>query len=71
MLVKVCGITLKEQFDELTRMGVDMIGFNFYPKSKRFLSGFINAADSAESKTVGVFVNSTVAEVENIAVTRG
>ena len=35
--LKVCGVTLQEDVERLVAMGVEAIGFNFWPKSKRFL----------------------------------
>ena len=68
--VKICGITNYEDAQAAIDMGADILGFNFYPKSKRYLTiekateiieqlpGFVDIA--------GVFVN---AEIEQITKT--
>lgn len=37
MLVKVCGMRDADNIREVSQLGVDMIGFIFYPKSPRFV----------------------------------
>lgn len=58
--LKICGITLASDAERLATMGIDALGVNFWPKSKRFL----NPADADFLKPlagkilrVGVFVN--------------
>ena len=58
--LKICGVTTRADADQLVAMGVDALGVNFWPKSKRYL-----AADEAmwlhglagKILRVGVFVN--------------
>lgn len=58
--LKICGVTLREDAERLVTMGVDALGINFWPKSKRYLT-----PDDAEwlkdlagkIVRVGVFVN--------------
>jgi phosphoribosylanthranilate isomerase len=58
MIVKVCGITIMDQFSWLDEHNVDMIGLNFYPGSKRFISQFVTGINTlSKAKKVGVFVN--------------
>jgi phosphoribosylanthranilate isomerase len=71
--VKICG--LKTLPDALAAIdaGADYLGFNFYPKSMRFI-GMDTCAEITsvlkrkhpEIKLVGVFVNSPIDEIENI-----
>jgi len=72
-IVKICGIkTLKDALAAIDA-GADYLGFNFYPKSVRFVDkricSEITSALKKEYpniKLVGVFVNSSVDEVKNI-----
>ena len=71
MHYKVCGITQIEQANALDSMGVDYIGFIFYPSSKRYVLSSLNFDDLANfkpthSKKVGVFVNETAVKVLEI-----
>jgi len=67
--VKICGLTNYEDAVAAMEMGADLLGFNFYPKSPRFvapekamriiskLPAFIDIA--------GVFVNSPLEEIRD------
>lgn len=61
MLVKVCGMREPENIEKVAQLGVDMMGFIFYPKSPRFASQSVDrtAADKDVCR-VGVFVNESV-----------
>ena len=61
MLVKVCGMREPENIEKVAQLGVDMMGFIFYPKSPRFASQSVDrtAADKNVCR-VGVFVNESV-----------
>lgn len=61
MLVKVCGMREPENIEKVAQLGVDMMGFIFYPKSPRFVSQSVDrtAADKNVCR-VGVFVNESV-----------
>ncbi len=65
--VKICGITNREDAELCVKFGADMIGFNFYPKSKRYISPETVEAivrDLAQSVTkIGVFVNASIDEI--------
>lgn len=63
MIVKVCGIMDSNQYQKLSKLEVDMIGFNFYPKSKRFLKTPIALDTVSTLANVGVFVNPSRMEV--------
>lgn len=62
--LKICGVTTREDASRLVELGVDALGVNFWPKSKRYLSA--EQADwlkELEGKIlrVGVFVNEDAA----------
>jgi len=68
MQFKVCGITQIEQAQALEAMGVDYIGFLFYPPSKRYVLSVLTLEQLAafkpkQAKKVGVFVNETMETV--------
>jgi phosphoribosylanthranilate isomerase len=68
MILKICGITSAADAAEAIELGATAIGFNFYPRSPRYI-----APDQAKSiatpgaRRVGVFVNEPRAHVEQIA----
>jgi phosphoribosylanthranilate isomerase len=69
MIFKLCGIKTKNNFGDLDKVDIDMVGLNFYPQSPRFVEDNVAMADLAEAvpksiKKVGVFVNEDLAEVE-------
>lgn len=70
MLVKICGITTLEAAKAAEEAGVDFIGFVFAPSKRRISPDA--AADIAKHlspavKKVGVFVNETKENIEQIA----
>jgi len=70
-LVKICGITNLEDALAAVEAGADMLGFNFYEPSPRYIE--TEAARRIIEHlpetvfTVGVFVNQPLTEVESIA----
>lgn len=66
MIIKVCGITKKEQYTKLVELGIDMIGFNFYKPSSRYLTKAIGG-EKGDSLHVGVFVNPSEDEIKHAA----
>ena len=66
--VKICGITNLEDANAAILMGADMLGFNFYPKSPRFIepeeAAEIISDLPAFIDTVGVFVNTSIDEIK-------
>ena len=72
-IIKICGI--KTLIDALAAIeaGADYLGFNFYPKSVRFIEKSACAEitsvlkrEHPQIKLVGVFVNSSVEEIKDI-----
>lgn len=59
MMVKVCGITNREDAMAAVEAGAGAIGFNFYPKSPRYIAPADAAAIAVPRGVlrVGVFVN--------------
>lgn len=58
--LKICGVTRPDDARRLVDLGVDALGVNFWPKSKRFLAetdaGFLREL-AGRILRVGVFVN--------------
>ncbi len=58
--LKICGVRTSDDANQLVKMGVDALGVNFWPKSKRYLSlaeaGWLRDL-AGEILRVGVFVN--------------
>lgn len=72
--VKICGITNLEDAQLAIDLGADLIGFNFFPGSKRYIG--VGYAESISERLVtpitkvGVFVNQTleaIIDAERIA----
>jgi phosphoribosylanthranilate isomerase len=68
MIVKVCGITNPEDAAAAIAHGADAIGFNFYPRSPRYIAPERAAIIRTPGVLrVGVFVNEPAARIEEIA----
>ena len=69
MIVKICGITNQQDATAAVEGGAHAIGFNFYPRSPRYIAperaGEI--ASPAGVRRVGVFVDEAPARIELIA----
>jgi phosphoribosylanthranilate isomerase len=67
LCVKVCGITRAEDAIAAIEAGADLLGFNFYPKSPRYIAPEDAAAIVAmlprQVLAVGIFVDAEPAEV--------
>ncbi|MDW8328140.1 MAG: phosphoribosylanthranilate isomerase, partial [Anaerolineales bacterium] len=73
MRVKICGITNVEDALAAIDAGADYLGFNFYPKSLRYLTpercAEIQSAirnHKSAIRTVGIFVNETPEHIARI-----
>ena len=65
-LVKVCGMRDAENIREVEALGIDLMGFIFWPKSSRYVSER-PAYLPTNCKRVGVFVDEDVETVKRIA----
>jgi len=74
-LVKICGITNLDDALAAVAAGADALGFNFYPRSPRYIkpetAGRIIKRLPDEVLTVGVFVNEALDVVENSTLVAG
>jgi len=70
MIIKVCGIGEIENVKQIAALDIDMIGFNFYKPSSRYIS--VEQAKMLASKVrsgiskVGVFVNEELNHVRSV-----
>lgn len=58
--LKICGVTIRSEAEKLAAMGVHAVGFNFWPRSKRYLDPRANVwmkELAGAILRVGVFVN--------------
>jgi phosphoribosylanthranilate isomerase len=69
--IKICGVTDPANAAAAVELGADYLGLNFYPGSPRFVEVGraleIAGAVGGRVPLVGVFVNATGAEIEEIA----
>lgn len=74
-LVKICGMTDIDNISQMLFLEPDFLGFIFYPKSPRYVVGKLKpdmlSIIPDTVKRVGVFVNSTEAEMRQMASTYG
>lgn len=73
IIIKICGIKTLPDALAAIEAGADCLGFNFYPKSVRFIEKdacikitSVLKREHPHIKLVGVFVNSSVGEVRDI-----
>jgi len=67
MKIKVCGMREEENIKELLKLQPDLIGFIFYDKSKRYVSGDLPDINYGNTRKTGVFVNENMDNLLNIA----
>jgi phosphoribosylanthranilate isomerase len=72
-IVKICGIKTLKDGQAAINAGADYLGFNFYPKSVRFIEKSacteitsVLKREHPQIKLVGVFVNSSIEEIKDI-----
>ena len=73
--IKVCGMREPENVAGIAVLGIDYMGFIFYPKSPRFVGENYNAKEliglTGDIKRTGVFVNASLeyikSQVEKLA----
>ena len=66
MLVKVCGMREADNIRQVEALGVDWMGFIFWPKSSRYVSE-VPSYLPTKCKRVGVFVDASIGDVMTIA----
>jgi phosphoribosylanthranilate isomerase len=75
MMVKICGITNREDALAAVEAGASAIGFNFYRESPRYIShtgaAMIGEKISSNVWKVGVFVNETPEAIARIVLDAG
>ncbi|MBI3174245.1 MAG: phosphoribosylanthranilate isomerase [Chloroflexi bacterium] len=71
--IKICGIKTLKDAQAAINAGADYLGFNFYPKSVRFIEKpacaeitSVLKREHPQAKLVGVFVNSPLDEMKDI-----
>jgi indole-3-glycerol phosphate synthase/phosphoribosylanthranilate isomerase len=73
--IKICGVTTANDAHACVELGADMIGFNFYPVSPRYIEPAMvrRIVDGLPARTcaVGVFVDADTGEIRKLAKTAG
>jgi phosphoribosylanthranilate isomerase len=66
MIIKVCGMRDAENIREVEALGIDLMGFIFWPKSSRYVNER-PAYLPTQCKRVGVFVDEDVNTIKKLA----
>ena len=66
MMIKVCGMREADNIREVETLGIDMMGFIFWPKSSRYVSQCPDYLPK-RVKRVGVFVDEDPEQVKQLA----
>ena len=73
--IKICGVTNPNDARGCIELGADMIGFNFYAASPRYIEPAMvrRIVDALPARTcaIGVFVDADPAEIRKLATTAG
>lgn len=68
--IKICGMRHQENIEEISSLKPDMIGFIFFPPSKRYAGEILDPSHlsclPSSTKRTGVFVNETTDQILNI-----
>lgn len=64
MIIKVCGMRCSDNICKVEQLGVDLMGFIFYPKSPRFVKETPSYLP-VKAKRVGVFVNEEIEVIKS------
>lgn len=62
MIIKVCGLKDIENIISISQLDIDMVGYNFYPTSPRYVEKALPSL-AHTIKKVGVFVNADIATI--------
>lgn len=62
MILKVCGLKYKQNLLDISTLKIDMVGYNFYPASPRYVDQLLPPVPE-HIKKVGVFVNAGLEEI--------
>ena len=65
-LIKVCGMRNADNIREVEALGIDLMGFIFWPKSSRYVSELPSYLPT-KSKRVGVFVDASISDIMTTA----
>ena len=65
MIIKVCGMRDAQNIRAVESLGIDMMGFIFWPRSSRYVCQ--RPAYLPKCKRVGVFVNEDIVQVQRTA----
>ncbi|MGL5683038.1 MAG: phosphoribosylanthranilate isomerase [Marinifilaceae bacterium] len=66
MLIKVCGMRNETNIREVEAIGIEWMGFIFYPLSPRYVD-MPPAYMPKQAKRIGVFVNETIENIQKTA----
>jgi len=67
MKIKVCGMKYPENIKAVLSLGIDFMGFIFYPKSARYFEGDLSGIDFGATRKTGVFVDKEIEKLLQIA----